>query len=389
LVVDLPLRKYYAMSLETIRTILRELPQSGHCPLCGVPLTTDSRSGEHIFAAWMQERFGLGDLKLNIPNFLNKFYRSVRIDICKPCNNNIFSRLEGTVRNALFESNGREGFLARISDHTIVRWLCKILLLNTVKSNWNPDYRELKQGRTAPIVSDGTVNGLSSVRLFLRALIEGKRFLCAFPLTESEHVAVRTFASTYYFEVDTRDDHRYGEFDFLDFPMFPAAYIRLGHICVIMILDGGLHNEYRGHLVFPFYARRLHPLQTLELFGRILYDTLLLPDEFGPVEYFFREPDNTYFMKFKLPYDKFPYCIDHYNEAHLTQIVSRLTMENPDLLFDAERQQMSTKLYGPDGRLWKYPVTDEEWAAVVGVPGVHLHNDTGVKWRQRKIAEEQ
>jgi hypothetical protein len=376
------------MSLQTIRAILRELPQAGYCPLCGDLLTTETRSDEHIFASWMQERFGLGDLKVNIPNFLNKFYRQVRIDICKECNNNRFSRLERMVRDALFKSNSRDDFLAHVSDLNIVRWLCKILLLNTVKSNWSPDYRELKQGRSTPIISDDAVIGLSSVRLFLRAFIEDKRFLCAFPLTDSEHLDIRTLASTYYFEIDTRDERGYGEFDFLDFPKFPAAYIRLGHICVIMILDGGLHNEYRGHLVFPFYTMKLHPLQTLELFGRILYDTILLPDEFGPVEYFFRDFDATYFMKFKLPFDRFPYSIDHYNEHQLAQIVSRLTMENPDMLFDAERQRMRTKLYGPDGEMWTYPVTDEERMAVRDSPGIHSHNDTGVKWRERKITEE-
>jgi hypothetical protein len=49
---------------------------------------------------------------------------------------------------------------------------------------------------------------------------------------------------------------------------------------------------------------------------------------------------------------------------------------------------MRTKLYGPDGEMWTYPVTDEERMAVRDSPGIHSHNDTGVKWRERKITEE-
>ena len=117
------------MSLATIRAVLRELPQPGYCPLCGAPLTKDNNTDEHIFATWMQEHFQLGDQKLNIPNFLNKFYRSVRIDICQVCNNNIFSRLERKVRDSLLGSKTRGEFLSQISDLNVIRWLCKILLL--------------------------------------------------------------------------------------------------------------------------------------------------------------------------------------------------------------------------------------------------------------------
>lgn len=372
------------MSLGTIRTVLAELPTRGSCPLCGIRLSQDNRSDEHIFAEWLQERFGLGNLKLNIPNYLDKFYRTVRIDICRRCNNEIFSRIEGQVRNALFESTTRAEFLQHVSDVTVVRWLCKILLLNSVKSNWNSDYRQLKEGRTASILPDDTVKGLSSVRLFLRALIEDKHFQCLFPISGTPYLAQRAFASTYYLEVDQRDNARYGAFDFLDLPMIPAAYVRLGHICIIMILDGGLHNKYRGHLVFPFYDHKLHPLQTLELFGRVIYDTLLLGEEFGPVEYFYKDVSRIYFMKFAVPFEPFPYRVEEYSEEHLSQVVSRLTMENPEELFDRSLGQMRTKLYGPDGEIWTYPVTDGEVAAAAQKPGVRFHNDTGVKWRRRE-----
>ena len=103
----------------------------------------------------------------------------------------------------------REEFRQNVSDLTVVRWLCRILLLNAVKSNWNADYRELKAGRTAPILSDGTVRGLSSARLLLRALIENKHFQCLFPVTGTPFLAQSALASTYYMEVDERDNARY------------------------------------------------------------------------------------------------------------------------------------------------------------------------------------
>ena len=139
--------------------------------------------------AWLQERYGLGNLKLTIPNYLGKFYKSVRIDVCRRCNNEIFSQIEDQVRNGLVRSSTRESFDKMSATFTVVRWLCKILLLNIFNSKWNADYRELKAGRKASIPSDGTVKRLSSVCPLLRSLIENKHFQCLFPITGTPFLA--------------------------------------------------------------------------------------------------------------------------------------------------------------------------------------------------------
>jgi hypothetical protein len=68
-----------AMSLRMIADVLKAREITTHCPLCGRAFAHFSWDEEHIFPRWIQHHHGLWNRKLNIPNFIGKRYKSVKI----------------------------------------------------------------------------------------------------------------------------------------------------------------------------------------------------------------------------------------------------------------------------------------------------------------------
>jgi hypothetical protein len=63
------------------------------CFICGRP----ANSVEHIIPAWLQQRFGLWDQELRLPNGTAVPYRQLTIPACTQCNTRIFGALEQRV----------------------------------------------------------------------------------------------------------------------------------------------------------------------------------------------------------------------------------------------------------------------------------------------------
>ncbi len=57
-----------------------------HCFLCGLALSENTRTVEHVFPQWLLADFDLHNQKINLLNGSSIRYRSLVIPCCKDCN---------------------------------------------------------------------------------------------------------------------------------------------------------------------------------------------------------------------------------------------------------------------------------------------------------------
>ena len=97
--------------------------QKTKCPICGLDLTIENRSQEHIFPQWLLKYYDLYNLNLKLLNGSVIPYRLIKIPLCKKCNGERFSKLENNIKN-IFE----RGKIKKIEQYEVVIWLIKIYL---------------------------------------------------------------------------------------------------------------------------------------------------------------------------------------------------------------------------------------------------------------------
>src|SRR5262249_19009712 len=64
------------------------------CFLCGVHLTKENRTDEHVFPQWMLRDFKLYDSEIELLNGTFIRYRALKIPCCSECNNYWLSQIE-------------------------------------------------------------------------------------------------------------------------------------------------------------------------------------------------------------------------------------------------------------------------------------------------------
>ena len=94
------------------------------CFLCGLCLTPELESPEHIIPKWIQERYDLWDQRLTLLNRTTIPYRQLTIPCCSPCNTEHLSKIETQVRRAC--AAGRDAVLS-LPPLTLFLWAGKIL----------------------------------------------------------------------------------------------------------------------------------------------------------------------------------------------------------------------------------------------------------------------
>src|SRR4051812_24886915 len=70
------------------------------CFLCGVTLTPEQSSYEHVIPKWIQERYELWDQTLMLLNRTQIPYRQLTIPCCMTCNSEHLGKIEAQVQNA-------------------------------------------------------------------------------------------------------------------------------------------------------------------------------------------------------------------------------------------------------------------------------------------------
>ncbi len=65
-----------------------------HCLFCGLALTEENRTREHVFPRWLQEEYGLANQELVLLNGSSVRYSKLLVPACAECNNVHASQLE-------------------------------------------------------------------------------------------------------------------------------------------------------------------------------------------------------------------------------------------------------------------------------------------------------
>lgn len=94
------------------------------CFLCGVGLSSVTRTDEHVFPNWLLRDFELHDARLNLPNGTSIPYRALRIPCCDACNSGWLGPIETAMATAVREGPDQVEALEPI---TVALWMIKIL----------------------------------------------------------------------------------------------------------------------------------------------------------------------------------------------------------------------------------------------------------------------
>src|SRR5882757_2895527 len=161
------------MSLRMISDVMKARDVSTHCPLCGRSFSRFPSDEEHIFPKWLLHHHNLWNRRLNIPNFIGKAYKSVKIDICKRCNGKTFGALETRIAPLIISA---DPFTATsvLDDHEFAIWLGKVFWLLIRKSHSVVDFRTRDMPEPDRIVPADVLAGTLFLGMIERAFATGK-----------------------------------------------------------------------------------------------------------------------------------------------------------------------------------------------------------------------
>jgi hypothetical protein len=234
------------------------------CFLCRCPLRTKNRSDEHIFPKWLQKRFNLRDLRLELLNRSLISYKQLTIPCCKRCNNEHLSRIEVQMRDAVL--NGPRS-VSRLDPIIPYLWLSKIYYGLLYCEHFLSSDRKKP---FSPIVPREALENLDLHHYYL----QGAKHPIQFPLGLPG--SVFAFGTS-------KPDRIEEQFDFLDLHHKRGIGIRMGSVGLICIFqDGGLIRKFHDSLRRPYYRRNtLHPVQFRQAAAEVFYKAHLLRTRVG------------------------------------------------------------------------------------------------------------
>ncbi|MEQ1931545.1 MAG: hypothetical protein ABL957_13600 [Parvularculaceae bacterium] len=261
------------MSLRMMRDVLALRDIASYCPLCGRKFGRVAKTQEHIFPRWLQKHHQLETRRLTLPNFTDKTYNKVRIDVCDKCNHLRFGRLESEVARRL---RSDDAFIAakELDPELLALWLGKIFWLLCRKSHAFEDHRTRENPVPDSIFPQVFMPGAAYLGMIERAYATRKSMYSCY-LTDPpfpEFFYEPPF-SLYVVEIDTQDT-RFEAFDFADNLITLGAALRTGNLGVICAYDGGVHRRFRRGRFQHIICEKLHPVQFCELAARIFYDNI-------------------------------------------------------------------------------------------------------------------
>jgi hypothetical protein len=220
------------------------------CFLCGITLTGENRSDEHVVPAWVQREFALSNERIVLLNGTTMPYRQLKVPCCVSCNEKYLAPIEARIADAY--RAGRAGFAA-LDPWEIFSRLGKIYYGLLFRETLLPDDRS---GRTpGPILPPELIAAFFVHHLLLQR-VRGVVECDEFP------------ASIFLFDAQETRNSRRQNFDMQDSLEAPAIGVRLGPVAMFAALQdfGALET-----LAMPHWdvARsiRLAPVQFAEVFA--------------------------------------------------------------------------------------------------------------------------
>jgi hypothetical protein len=219
-----------------------------HCFLCGVELTAENRSDEHVFPRWLLQDFALYDHELNLLNGTTIRYRSLTIPCCRECNGFWLSQVESQISAAV-----RAGVDAvRGADRLVLYlWVAKIYYGLLFKEIGLPFNRARPE--EGPILDPEIFGHLRDLHRVLQAARRRVRF--------------DTLPGSIFIFRAQVPDARAERFDYRDTLLTPFLALRAAEtVLVATLLDWGAMAEALDHPRFDAASRiALHPFQFAEI----------------------------------------------------------------------------------------------------------------------------
>jgi hypothetical protein len=247
---------------ELLRAVFEHPFDPTSCFLCAEPLTTETRTNEHVIPRWVQQKYDLWNERLGLLNDTTIQYRQLTVPCCSRCNNERLSRLESVVEIAV--SSGYEAVVA-LPKFVLFQWLAKIFVGLLYKDLLLPfDRGDRSAGN---IIDAETLKRFSIMHLWIQIAnltFEGG--------DENEYCP----GSIFVFRTQKPDNPK-GQFDLVDMTLTNALAIRLGDVGMVAdFLENGVHARIAGDSFKPYQSFPLHPLQFKELAARIFYAASLI-----------------------------------------------------------------------------------------------------------------
>ena len=318
----------------------QRLDQSA-CFLCGVQLTTATRSDEHVIPSWVQDRFELWNRRMTLLNGTSIPYRQLMIPCCRTCNNEHLSRIERDVRDAVL--SGYQATSA-LSETTLFLWLAKIFYGLLFKERFL--LAERRSAGSASIVSTELLKQFSLHHTFLQAARVPIAFETGLP------------ASVFVFPVQAPPDIR-GQFDFRDSFEHLVISVRLGEVGILAALqDGRAQRDHWATELGRYADRPLHPLQFVELTAQFFYRATLLSRT--PKFVIASANENTTVIQSPLGGFSLRPLFDDWDVRRYAQILAQFSGQPLDELFQAP-DSIRTWLDDADGERAHFDFTDQPW----------------------------
>src|SRR3569623_1224864 len=370
------------MSLRMIADVLKARDISTHCPLCGRAFSRLSSDEEHIFPKWLLHKHDLWNRRLNIPNFIGKPYKSVKIQVCTRCNGKRFGAVE-TRLAPLFASSDSLASIRDVEDDVLAIWLGKIFWLLIRKSHSVVDFRTRDSSNPDRIIPADLLPGTLFLGMFERTFATGKGMVSCFsadpPIPELFYHAPY---SLYRFKIDTRDN-RFESFDFFDNPLTLGLGFRSGNLGVVCLFDGGLHKRFRQPWYKFLLREALHPQQFAETTARMIYDQTVLHESAYEVTYYWNQHLKAVIAQTHTPRHFNPYLEKNHDPTRLAGLIARLSAHNPAQIL-GPNGSIITCLHDVNGGFLRFAVTEAELAAARADPNQIIFGPTNIDWRVKE-----
>ncbi len=251
--------KIFLFSIERFK---RNIVFGNCCFICGVKITEENRSQEHVLPNWILRKFNLHDKNITLPNLSTFRYSQYVIPCCETCNGLMAETFEAKIAPTI--NGGLEKFAELVQEdgfRLIYNWMALIFLKTHLK---DAQLRENLDQRAG----DETL---------------GKQ---AYDYEALHHV--HCLARSFYTEA-IWDNYVNGSlyigpaksidgtesFDFADNFIGKTTLLRMNDICILAVFnDGGAVMQFMTPNYIEKFTNGLTPIQIREFFTRFTHCNL-------------------------------------------------------------------------------------------------------------------
>lgn len=256
------------------------------CFLCGTEFVAGEDTVEHVVPKWVQGRFDLWNVRIQLQNGTLIRYRDLVIPCCPTCNNEHLARIEQQVSQCVLAGPQAVRAMDRI---VLMQWLLKIFFGFLYREIFLP----IKRARP----DEGTIITAEDMEQFqlLHYMLQSVRVPMRFSAFGSDIPA-----SIFVFEVKEPEQFK---FDYKDDVTHRCMCFRLGRVGILVAFDMGAQTTEGAEFFPKYYESALHPVQFDELAANLFAKARKF--EITPKVMFVESPSGISFNV--LPFTASPY----------------------------------------------------------------------------------